>query len=50
MEREVISENTIAGMKMARANGRLPGPKIDAQRGPCRMTEYRRRKRAELAS
>jgi site-specific DNA recombinase len=50
MEREVISENTIAGLKMARANGRLPGPKIDPRRGPCRMTAYRQRKRAELAT
>jgi site-specific DNA recombinase len=50
MEREVISENTRAGMKMARALGHLPGPKIDPRKGPCRMTRYRQRKRAELAS
>lgn len=50
MEREVISENTIAGMKLARSQGRLPGPKIDPRKGPCRMTAYRQRKRAELAS
>jgi DNA invertase Pin-like site-specific DNA recombinase len=50
MEREVISENTIAGMKLARSQGRLPGPKIDPRKGPCRMTSYRHRKRAEMAS
>lgn len=49
MEREVISENTIAGMKLAKAAGRLPGPKIDPKRGASRMTLYRQRKRAEVA-
>ena len=52
-ERDVISENTRAGMKLAREEGHLPGPKIDPERGPCRMTLYRQRKRkesAELAS
>jgi site-specific DNA recombinase len=49
MEREVISENTIAGMKLARAEGRLPGRKIDPRKGPSRMTLYRQRKRAEVA-
>lgn len=49
MEREVISENTIAGMKLARAEGRLPGRKIDPKRGPSRMTLYRQRKRREVA-
>jgi len=34
---------------MARSQGRLPGPKIDPHKGPCRMTVYRDRKRAELA-
>lgn len=43
MEREVISENTIAGMKLARSQGRVPGPKIDPKKGPCRMTRYRRK-------
>lgn len=46
MEREVISENTRAGMKLARSLGHLPGPKIDPKRGPCRMTLYRQRQRA----
>jgi DNA invertase Pin-like site-specific DNA recombinase len=45
MEREVISENTIAGMKLARSQGRVPGPKIDPKRGPSRMTLYRQRQR-----
>jgi DNA invertase Pin-like site-specific DNA recombinase len=49
MEREVISENTIAGMKLARSEGRLPGRKIDPKRGPSRMTRYRMRKRAQVA-
>jgi site-specific DNA recombinase len=49
MEREVISENTIAGMKLAKSQGRLPGPKIDPKKGPSRMTLYRQRKRAEVA-
>lgn len=46
MEREVISENTKAGMKRARALGHLPGPKIDPRKGPSRSTVYRRRKDA----
>lgn len=50
MEREVISENTIAGMKLARANGRIPGPKIDPKRGPSRMTVYRQKQRATAKS
>lgn len=50
MEREVISENTIAGMKLARSQGRLPGPKIDTKRGPCRMTVYRQKQRAEKSA
>jgi DNA invertase Pin-like site-specific DNA recombinase len=49
MEREVISENTIAGMKLAKSQGRLPGPKVDPKKGPSRMTLYRQRKRAEVA-
>jgi site-specific DNA recombinase len=42
MEREVISENTKAGMKLARSRGRLPGPKIDPRKGPSRWTRRRR--------
>jgi DNA invertase Pin-like site-specific DNA recombinase len=42
MEREVISENTIAGMKLARSQGRIPGPKIDPKKGPSRWTRRRR--------
>lgn len=42
MEREVISENTKAGMKRARALGHLPGPKIDLLKGPSRTTLWRR--------
>lgn len=49
LERNNIRERTRAGMALARSQGRLPGPKIDTRRGPCRMTRYRQRKRAELA-
>jgi DNA invertase Pin-like site-specific DNA recombinase len=42
MEREVISENTKAGMKLARSQGRLPGPKVDPRKGPSRWTRRRR--------
>jgi site-specific DNA recombinase len=49
MEREVISENTIAGMKLARARGKIPGPKIDPGRGPSRWTIRRRMKAAQTA-
>jgi DNA invertase Pin-like site-specific DNA recombinase len=49
MEREVISENTIAGMKLARAAGRIPGPKIDPKKGPSRWTLRRRQKAKEVA-
>lgn len=48
MEREVISENTIAGMKLAKAGGRLPGPKIDPRKGPSRWT-LRRHRLAKIA-
>jgi site-specific DNA recombinase len=48
MEREVISENTIAGMKLAKAGGRLPGPKIDPCKGPSRWT-LRRHRLAKIA-
>jgi site-specific DNA recombinase len=50
MEREVISENTIAGMKMARAAGRLPGPKIDPKKGPSRWTRRRHKLKQESAA
>jgi site-specific DNA recombinase len=49
MEREVISENTKAGMKMARSQGRIPGPKIDPKKGPSRWTINRRRNRVSAA-
>lgn len=44
-DREVISENTKAGMKHARAKGHHPGPKIDPEKGPCRMTRWRQEQR-----
>jgi len=50
MEREVISENTKAGMKLARSQGRVPGPRIDPKKGPSRWTLNRRRKKAESAA
>ena len=50
MEREVISENTIAGMKMARAAGRVPGPKIDPKKGPSRWTRRRHKLKQESAA
>jgi site-specific DNA recombinase len=50
MEREVISENTIAGMKMARAAGRLPGSKIDPKKGPSRWTRRRHKLKQESAA
>ena len=49
LERNNIRERTKAGMALARSRGRIPGPKIDPKRGPCRMTEWRRRQR-KLAS
>lgn len=45
MEREVISENTKAGMKLARAQGHVPGRKIDAKKGPSRTTIWRQLQR-----
>ena len=44
-ERNVIAERTKAGLALARAEGRLPGRKIDAKRGPSRTTIWRRSKR-----
>lgn len=46
---DVISENTKAGMRLARAKGHIPGPKVDPARGPSRVTRWRRRKAAEVA-
>lgn len=46
---DVISENTKAGMRLARAKGHTPGPKVDPAKGPHRATVWRRRKRAEVA-
>lgn len=48
-ELDVISENTKAGMKLARAKGHIPGPKIDPKRGPCRMTVWRQQQRKKTA-
>lgn len=44
-ERNVIAERTKAGLALARSEGRLPGPKIDPKKGPCRMTLWRQRQR-----
>lgn len=49
LERNNIRERTKAGMALARSEGRLPGPKIDPRRGPCRMTLWRRQQRAKSA-
>lgn len=49
MEREVISENTKAGMKLAKSQGRMPGPKI-GPKGPSRWTLNRRRKKQDSAA
>jgi DNA invertase Pin-like site-specific DNA recombinase len=40
--RDVLAENTRAGMKLAKSKGRRPGPKVDASKGPSRMTLWRR--------
>jgi len=45
LERNNIRERTKAGMAFARSEGRLPGPKIDPKRGPCRMTLWRQQQR-----
>jgi site-specific DNA recombinase len=49
MERNNISERTRAGLALARAHGRRPGPKIDPKHGPSRSTLYRQRRRAQIA-
>lgn len=41
-ERNVIAERTKAGLALAKAEGRLPGRKIDARKGPSRTTRWRR--------
>lgn len=48
-ERNVIAERTKAGLALARAEGRLPGRKIDPKRGPSRTTIWRQSQR-QLAS
>ncbi len=50
MEREVISENTIAGMKLARSQGRIPGRKIDPRKGPSRWTRRRHQLKLEKSA
>lgn len=45
-ERNVIAERTKAGLALARSEGRVPGRKIDARKGPSRTTLWRRRKAA----
>jgi len=44
-ERNVIAERTKAGLALARAEGRLPGRKIDPRRGPSRTTLWRQLQR-----
>jgi DNA invertase Pin-like site-specific DNA recombinase len=44
-ERNVIAERTKAGLALARAEGRLPGRKIDPRKGPSRTTRWRQMKR-----
>ena len=39
---DVISENTKAGMRLARTKGHVPGRKIDPEKGPSRTTLWRR--------
>lgn len=40
-ERNVIAERTKAGLALARAEGRVPGRKIDPRKGPSRTTRWR---------
>jgi putative DNA-invertase from lambdoid prophage Rac len=44
-ERNVISERTKAGLALKRAEGILPGRKIDPRRGPSRTTLWRQKQR-----
>lgn len=46
-ERNVISERTKAGLALKRAEGIVPGRKIDPEKGPCRMTVWRQKQRSE---
>ena len=46
-ERNVISERTKAGLALKRAEGIIPGRKIDPEKGPCRMTVWRQKQRSE---
>jgi len=41
-ERNIIAERIRAGLKHAKAKGRLPGPKVDPAKGPSRTTIWRR--------
>jgi DNA invertase Pin-like site-specific DNA recombinase len=43
-ERDLISDRTKMGLALAKAEGRLPGRKIDPKKGPSRTTEWRRRR------
>jgi DNA invertase Pin-like site-specific DNA recombinase len=42
-ERNIIAERTKDGLKKARADGHLPGRRIDPEKGPSRTTRYRQR-------
>lgn len=44
-ERNVISERTKAGLALKRAEGIIPGRKIDPKRGPSRTTVWRQSRR-----
>lgn len=41
-ERDLIAERIMAGLRHARAKGRVPGRKIDPAKGPSRTTRWRR--------
>lgn len=45
-ERNVISERTRAGLALKRAEGIVPGRKIDPRKGPSRTTVWRRSRKA----
>jgi DNA invertase Pin-like site-specific DNA recombinase len=42
-ERNIIAERTRDGLKKARAEGHVPGRRIDPEKGPSRTTRYRQR-------
>lgn len=48
-ERDLISDRTKMGLALAKAEGRIPGRKIDPKRGPSRTTLWRQRRRAQAA-